>query len=112
MLSPHTSRIWVGLNSGSDAASRQGVVNVNDKDFGTTSIPMIIRPVNAIANGLSFHHYRNVVSQLKKMGVDPVTIEIDSPKTRYVYDGKRYGVLVREEKVKPLPSPNSPKHEF
>lgn len=112
MLSQYASRIWVGLNSASDKASRQGMVNVYDKDLGNISIPMVIRPVNAIANGLSFHHYRNVVAQLKKMGVEPISIEIDAPKTRYVYDGKRYGVLLSEDKVKPLPSPNSPKPEF
>lgn len=110
MLSPHASRIWVGLNPNSDAAMRQGVVNVMDDVFEghTRSIPMIIRPVTAVQRGLSFHHYRNIIAQLRKMGVDPITLEIDTPNTRYVYDGKRFEILLREEKAKPLPKDLGP----
>lgn len=111
MLSPYSSRIWVGLNPNSDATMRQGVVNIRSpkgKGYGTTSMPMIIRPESAIQNGLSYHHYRNVIAQLRKMSIDPVTIEIETPQRRYVYDGTRYETLLMEEKAKPLPKDDGP----
>lgn len=106
MLSAYNSRIWVGVNPNSDEACRQGMVNVVDDSCptATKSIPLIIRPASAINNGLSFFHYRNVVAQLRKMGIEPLTIEINAPKTRYVYSGSKYEVIMSEEKVVALPT--------
>lgn len=105
MLSAYSSRIWVGVNANTGPDLRQGMVNVLDEDnvTATKSIPMIIRPASAVRTGLSFFHYRNVIAQLNKMGINPMTIEIYGENSRFVYDGKKYELIMREDKVKELP---------
>ena len=106
MLSPYGSRLWVGINVAADEKTRQGIANVPDPKCptATRSVPFIVRPASVTKRGLNYLHYRNVIAQLTKMGIKPMTIEIDTEDGRIVYDGSRFQVMMREDKPKPAMS--------
>lgn len=111
MLSPYGSRVWVGINVNACEKTRQGIANVPDPQCptATRSVPFIVRPAAVTKRGLNFLHYRNVIAQLRKMGLNPMTIEIDTDDGRIVYDGAAYQVMMREDKPKPaMDDPTTP----
>lgn len=106
MLSQFRQPIWVGLNPDAGPKQAQGLVWVEKKEEDLQrpylkSIPMIIRPASATRNGLSMFHYRGIIAQLRKMGVNPKSIEIYGKDYTYTYSGTQYEELCVHDRSGP-----------
>lgn len=105
MRSPFHRPLWVGLNPNTPQGMSQATIWVEFRDgitkvVSAKTIPAIIQPASTVSKGLTYYSHREVVNQLRKMGVEPTSIEVYGKDHTYVYDAHTYSLLYREPRYK------------